>query len=95
MREFASFFDLSLLLKAFEKNGIAAKQLLSRANFASLIDYAHAAALGICLRKELCWSRIRINRAYVETSALATPNVERVELRWLWIYGSSTENVQV
>jgi hypothetical protein len=47
----ASFFDLSLLLKAFEKNGIAAKQFVSRANVAIPIDDPNLFALGVCLQR--------------------------------------------
>ena len=43
---FALFFDLSLLLR-LEKNGIAAKQLRSRANVAFLIDHANVVELEI------------------------------------------------
>jgi hypothetical protein len=51
MRELASFFDLSLLLKAFEKNGIAAKQFVSRANVAFPMDGPNVFALGMCLQR--------------------------------------------
>jgi len=51
MRGLASFFDLSLLLKAFEKNGIAAKQFVSRANVAIPMDDPNVFALVVCLQR--------------------------------------------
>jgi hypothetical protein len=57
-RGLASFFDLSLFLKAFEKNGIAAKQFVSRANVAIPMDDPNVFALGVSLQRQLRWSRI-------------------------------------
>jgi hypothetical protein len=75
VRAFASFLDLALLF--LEKNGIAAKQLLSRANVAIPLSMIRGQPyLGRSLRKELWWSLI--NSAYVDKKkgVLATPNLD-------------------